>query len=300
VSATGLIFGVERFALHDGPGIRTTVFFKGCPLRCWWCHSPESQSPRPEPSIKADRCIQCGRCLDACPNAAIVETDGGFDTLRARCTACGTCTDLCPSGAREIVGRRVTAEELAADLEKDTVFFDRSGGGVTFSGGEPLMQPAFLAELLARCRARGIHTAVETCGFASWRAMKVAAHADLVLFDLKILDDARHRAYTGVSNRPILANFGRFTARCPAVRVRLPLVPGVNDDPENVTAIGALVRAAGLAEIDLLPYHTAGLAKYNRIGRPSRLPDVKPPTSEALVRARLSLERLGVSVHVGG
>src|SRR5512134_2756116 len=162
MAATGLVFLIERFAVHDGPGIRVAVFLKGCPLRCWWCHSPESQRARPELSIKADRCIVCGTCVPACTHDAIEEIDGEYATWRERCTACGDCTDLCPTGARAIVGREITVLELLAEIDRDRVFVDRSGGGVTFSGGEPLMQPAFLAEALAACRAAGLHTAVET------------------------------------------------------------------------------------------------------------------------------------------
>jgi pyruvate formate lyase activating enzyme len=300
MSATGIIFLIERFAIHDGPGIRVAVFLKGCPLRCSWCHSPESQSPEPELLLKVDRCIVCGTCAPFCAHDAIVQTDDGYLTHRDRCDACGDCAEACPSGARAIAGRPWSVPELLAEIEKDRVFLDRSSGGVTFSGGEPLMQPVFLGEAIEACRAAGLHTAVETSGFGSRRAIEAAARADLVLFDLKIFDDDRHRDATGVSNRIIHENFGYLAARHPAVRVRVPVIPGVNDDLDNLEAIGALARAHGIGRIDLLPYHTAGIAKYERLGRPYALPGVAPAPPGSLDPARRLLERKGLTVHIGG
>jgi pyruvate formate lyase activating enzyme len=297
---TGTIFHIERFAVHDGPGIRTTVFLKGCPMRCWWCHSPESQSSVPEPYLRGDRCIHCGQCLDACERGAIVELDGQIETLRAHCAVCGECAQACPSGARDIVGREVTVGELVTDLERDTPFFDRSGGGVTFSGGEPLMQAQFLALALGACRERGIHTAVETAGFAPWPAIEVAATADLVLFDLKLRDEARHRYFTGVSNGLILENLARLASTRNNVRVRIPLVPGVNDDAAEIDGLGRFLATTSVREIDVLPYHTAGIAKYRRLGREAPLPDAVPPTPADVEAACRRLEQFGLSVHVGG
>jgi pyruvate formate lyase activating enzyme len=297
---TGVVFLIERFAVHDGPGIRVAVFLKGCPLRCWWCHSPESKRVEPELFLKADRCIVCGSCVPACAHDAIAEVDGEYSTSRERCAACGDCTDLCPTGARTIVGREMTVPELLAEIDRDRVFVDRSGGGVTFSGGEPLMQPAFLAEALEACRAAGLHTAIETSGYAPWSAMAVGLGADLVFFDLKAADDDTHRRVTGVSNRRILDNFRRLTRQHPAVRPRIPLIPGINDDEVNLDSLGRLVVSTGLHDVDVLPYHTAGAAKYGRLGRPYPLDGLSPPSADALAHARARLEHFGLTVHLGG
>jgi len=300
MASTGLVFWIARFAVHDGPGIRVTVFLKGCPLRCAWCHSPESQSPKPELLLKEDRCIVCGTCVPICTRAAIAQADAAYATDRARCEACGDCVEACPAEARTLAGQVMTVEALVAEIAKDRTFIERSGGGVTFSGGEPLMQPEFLREAVAACRAEGWHTAVETSGYGTPPAVAAAATADLVLFDLKVYDEAEHRRMTGVSNRLILENFKRVAGWHRDVRVRVPLVPGLTDEHGNIDAIGRLARSVGVARVDLLPYHTAGLAKYDRLGRPYGLPNTAPPSVELLAATRDHLERLGLTVHVGG
>ena len=304
---TGFVFSIERFAVHDGPGIRVAVFLKGCPLRCLWCHSPESQSTRPELIVKSDRCIVCGSCVPACAHQAIVPIDGGYLTLRIACsgrclsapTSAGRCTDACPTGARTIAGHALTVPALLELVERDRVFFGASGG-VTFSGGEPLLQPAFLAEAIAACQAAGLHVAVETSGYGPRSAMDIAARADLLLFDLKVFDDTRHRRMTGVSNEPILENFQSVVRHHRAVRVRVPVIPGLTDDDENLLAIGQFVVSQGVTAIDLLPYHTAGIARYERLDRGYALPNITSLAPEALAGVRTRLERLGLSVHIGG
>jgi pyruvate formate lyase activating enzyme len=299
---TGTIFQIERFAIHDGPGIRTTVFFKGCPLRCWWCHSPQSQSPHAELLLRPDRCLTCGTCVVSCEQQAIgPDGAGGFVTDMARCEACGACTRVCPCGARELIGRPVTVAELVHEIERDVVFFDESGGGVTFSGGEPLLQSQFLLEVLGECRARGIHCAVETCGLTDRETLlAVAQRTDLILFDVKFLDEARHRTFTGVSNRPILANLETLAKLGARVRVRFPLIPGVNDDRATVDGLGQLAAALGLPCIDVLPYHKAGLARYERLHRDYRLTGVEPPSTADLDAIVHRLAGYGLQVHAGG
>jgi pyruvate formate lyase activating enzyme len=298
--ASGLVFLIERFAIHDGPGIRVAVFLKGCPLRCEWCHSPESQSPEPELLLKTDRCLVCGTCVPFCGHEAIVENGDGYVTDRGRCQACGDCVDACPSGARLISGRQFTVSQVLAEVEKDRVFFERSGGGVTFSGGEPLTQPVFLRACIDACQSRGIHTAVETSGFGSHVAIEAAARADLILFDLKIMDEVRHRRHTGVSNRPILDNFEWLSAHHRNMRVRIPVIPGINNDQENLSAIGQYARAHGVTHLDLLPYHTAGIAKYERLGRTNALAGVPAQPIDGLAPTKHHLESLGLTVRLGG
>jgi pyruvate formate lyase activating enzyme len=298
--ASGLIFVIERFAIHDGPGIRVAVFLKGCPLRCSWCHSPESQSPEPELLLKLDRCLMCGTCVPFCGHEAIVEAGDGYVTDRERCEACGDCVEACPSGTRIIAGRRFTVSQLLAEIEKDRVFFERSGGGVTFSGGEPLTQPVFLRAAIDACRSVGIHTAIETSGFGSAAAIDAAARADLILFDLKIFDPVRHQQHTGVSNRTILDNFEWLSSHHGNMRVRIPVIPGINDDSDNLSAIAQYARAHGVTHLDLLPYHTAGIAKYERLGRTSALAGLAARPIDALTPAKHYLESLGLTVRLGG
>jgi pyruvate formate lyase activating enzyme len=219
---TGIVFDIKKFSIHDGPGIRTTIFFKGCPLRCWWCHNPEGLTPEPELMIRANRCIRCDACLDVCPHGAISRDGDKVFTDVAKCLRCGTCVAACYAEARQIVGQEMAAAQVMAEIERDVPFYDESGGGATFSGGEPLLQPDFLCELLSACRARGIHTAVDTCGFAPWEVLdSVRKYVDLFLYDLKLMDEARHRAFTGVSNALILSNL--------RARYRRPYAPHPRD-----------------------------------------------------------------------
>lgn len=297
----GTIFRIERFAIHDGPGIRTTVFLKGCPLACAWCHSPESQSAAPEFMPRADRCIRCGACVAACPHDGIRFDNTPAQARPAACDLCGACAEACPSGARELVGRTFGVDAVLDLIEKDRVFYEQSGGGVTFSGGEPLMQPAFLLETLARCRERHLHTAVDTSGFGDPAALgRIAGQADLFLFDLKIMDDTRHAALTGVGTGVILENLRMLASDRRPVIVRFPLVPGVNDDEANVEALGGFVASLGLSRVDVLPYHRAGTAKYRRLNREYRLADVQPPSRQGQEDVARALARFGLTVTLGG
>lgn len=256
------VFNIMRFATHDGPGIRTTVFLKGCPLSCWWCHNPEGQSYRPQVLYFEERCRHCGDCLAACPQ-------GVADFA---CRRCAVCAEACQAEARQVAGKRVTLGEVVREIEKDVIFFDESGGGVTLSGGEPVAQPHFAEALLQACRDRGIHTVLETCGFAHPETfLRVALAADMVLFDLKLMDPARHKQYTGVSNRGILRNLEHLAERGRAVRVRIPVVPGINDSDEDAGQFSEYLKKLGIRDIEWLPYHHIGVEKYRRLGLTYRL-----------------------------
>ena len=301
VFVTGYVFRIERFAVHDGPGIRTTVFFMGCPLRCTWCHSPESQSMAPELMFRQDRCIRCFECVDHCQLGAISQVDGQPVVDIAVCRWCGDCADGCPTEARTQAGSVMTEARVLDEIAQDTIFFDQSGGGVTFSGGEPLMQPDFLVTLLDGCRALRIHTAVDTCGAALPQALaRVADRADLFLFDLKHLDDAGHRRATGSSNVQILDNLQALAARKANVIVRFPLIPEINDDADHIERLGRYVRSIGLSRIDVLPYHRAGSGKYPALGRDYALAGSETPSGADRARAVRILTDCGLQAAVGG
>ena len=296
--SAGIVFDIRRYSIHDGPGIRTTVFLKGCALSCRWCHNPESQSRGAEAILRESRCIRCGACVEACAHGAIAWTDSRPVTDRAACAACGSCAAVCYAEAREIAGREMTAAEVLAEVVRDVPFFLESGGGVTLSGGEPLLQPEFAAAVLGAARARGIHTALDTCGYAPWGVLDgLRRDVDLFLYDLKLMDDERHRRFTGVSNSLVLDNLRALCSEGHAVALRVPVVPGVNDDEENLDALGDF--AAGLprlAGVDLLPYHNIGMDKYARLDRTYPLPDTRPPTRERLAAIASRLAGHGLPV----
>jgi pyruvate formate lyase activating enzyme len=289
-----------RFSLHDGPGIRTAVFFKGCPLSCWWCHNPESQNSEPEVLYSTERCRLCGDCAAACPHHAI-ERAGERMTVNDNCRLCATCVDACGAEARSVAGRTMTVSEIVAEAERDLVFFDESGGGVTFTGGEPLGQPELLEALLHACRARRIHTAIETCGAAARESIsRLAGLADLILYDLKILDAARHRLYTGAGNRNILENLGALVAAGRPVTVRIPVVPGVNDGAADVRAMCDYLSALRVRQVDLLPYHASGAEKYRRLGREYRMEQTQAPTGGAMAAIAAQMAAAGIPVRIAG
>jgi pyruvate formate lyase activating enzyme len=289
----GIVFDIRKFSIHDGPGIRTTVFFKGCPLQCAWCHNPESQAAGPELIVRSNRCLRCGACVEACPEDAIRMDAEGPCTDRARCEQCGLCVDACFSGARELAGREMTTAQVMAEIDRDRPFYDESGGGATFSGGEPLLQPEFLLELLQACRAGGIHTVLDTCGYAPWAVLdRILPYVDLFLYDIKTLDDRRHRALTGVSNERIVRNLRALDAHGTAIVVRVPVIPGVNDGAGELRAIGALAaELPSVARIELLPYHRIGVEKYGRIAREYSLPEVRPPSQEQIAALAQKLQQ---------
>ena len=284
----GLIGDIGRYALHDGPGIRTTVFCKGCPLHCPWCHNPEFIAPRVELALRGERCIGCGDCVDCCPEGALAVVDGTVSLDRDRCTCCGRCAEVCPTRALELVGREFTPGELAELLLRDRHFFEVSGGGVTLSGGEPTLQLAFCGELLALLKRAHIHTALETNGLFAWEEFADAClpHLDLVLFDVKLIDPLRHQRAVGAGNEVILANLACLVAQRPQdVVVRVPLIPGWTANAANLGGIAAHLRDLGVRRVSLLPYHPHGLSKAARVGRTVH-PDLpQHPLNEATLAA---------------
>lgn len=298
----GIVFDIQRFSLHDGPGVRTTVFLKGCPLRCLWCHNPESQDPRPEVLVAASRCLHCGACVDACPLGRAQEGVPIPAGQAPTCLRCGACVDACPTGARRLAGREAGVSEVMDEVLADRVFFEESRGGVTFSGGEPLMQPEFLSALLRASQAAGLHTAVDTCGAVAWECIEsVAPHVDLFLFDLKSIDEERHVALTGVSNRVVLDNLESLARIHGDVRVRIPVVPGANDDPAGLRASARFVRnLRSVHHVDLLPYHSTGAPKFRRAGREYELADTAAPTAQTMERCAAPFRDVGLTVHIAG
>jgi len=296
---SGLITNIQRYSLHDGPGIRTTVFLKGCPLDCWWCHNPEGLAPEREVVTVASRCLHCGECAKACPEGVAV---AGTTPERAVCVRCGACVRACPTGARQFAGTTMTVDDVLWEIDRDRIFYDDSSGGVTLSGGEPLLQLEFLLALLASCRQAGIHTAVDTCGFVKdTQLLQVAVLTDLILFDLKILDEARHREFTGVSNRLILDNLRQLSYRHPNVWLRVPLIPGINDAPDELDAIARFAASlSGIRQVNLLPYHRTGIQKFQRLNREYRLPNLASPSSEQMEAAADHFAAHGLKVRVGG
>jgi pyruvate formate lyase activating enzyme len=264
----GRIFNIQRYSLQDGPGLRTTVFFKGCPLDCAWCHNPESQAPERVSVYMENRCIHCGLCKEAGPVGHDPEAWG--DEV----------AELCPTGARQMLGRDVEVQDLVDEVMRDRIFFDQSGGGVTFSGGEPLLQKPFVVEALAALKARGVHTALDTCGVAKEEdLLEAASLANLVLYDLKHMDDAAHRRWTGEGNATILSNLEALGRVHDNIWIRVPLIPGVNDGVENLEATAAFVqRIPGIRRVELLPYHATGAPKFQRLGRTYTLEGLEPPT----------------------
>lgn len=303
-SRAGTVFNVQGYSIHDGPGIRTTVFLKGCPLRCLWCQNPESQQAAPELFFNAEQCIGCGACVDACESHAVVLHEGKSHTNRTVCNAAGACTTACPSGARSLMGYTANVDEVFEAVVADRLFYDRSGGGVTLSGGEPLAQPLFAAELLQRCRQAGIHTALDTCGYAPWQgALKVLAHVDLVLYDFKHMDSAEHRRLTGVGNELILENALRIhhELKIPLL-ARVPLIPGSNDSEDNLraTALFIALRLSKTVPVHLNAYHPFGQPKVERLERTGPVFSAPVPDGARLDQIKRLFESYGLAVAIGG
>lgn len=295
--STGLIFNIQRFSIHDGPGIRTTVFLKGCSLHCFWCHNPEGRHPYHEIQFFAQRCIQCGECLIHCPNNAHSFSENRHIFLRESCQGCGACAEGCVANALKLTGRYMTVDQVMEEILKDRVFYETSNGGVTLSGGEPVLQTEFSRAILKRCQAEGLHTAIETCGNYPWEKLEtLLPFVDLVIMDIKHLDPVKHRQVSGDTNQPILANAKNLALTDKSILFRIPVVPEVNDTDEEISIIIHFIR--GLIElrnknthreqsdlqiqIELLPFHQLAEAKYHSLGLEYQARDLKPPTRQRI------------------
>lgn len=292
---SGVVFDIQRFSIHDGPGIRTTVFLKGCSLRCFWCHNPESIHPKPEIQFLPEKCIGCGECLLICQHGARVVQDGDIAYLRQKCQVCGACVETCYAEATALIGKHMTVEQVMAKVLSDRAFYRTSGGGVTLSGGEPVIQPDFSRAILERCKAEGLHTAIETAGNYPWEYLaSMLPVTDLVMMDIKHLDPDRHRAATGVSNERILANARQLAQTDRPTIFRTPVIPTVNDTPEEIGAIAAFVHAlasrraengsarAAPISFALLPFHRLAADKYRSLGLDYRASQLKQLSEEAM------------------
>jgi len=301
---SGMVSNIMRYSVEDGPGLRTTVFLKGCPLSCRWCHNPENQFSGRELVFREVRCIKCGECVSVCPQGAVTMSDGGrgFPRIDDSCDLCGACVESCASEALELIGRRMTVSEVMAEISRDIAFYEESGGGITISGGEPLAQPEFLDALLKACSSAEIHTAVDTCGYAPWELFdRIRPFVNLFLYDLKLMDDYAHKRETGVSNRQILLNLRRLAESGEHVLVRMPIIPGINDHEAEIEAVGTFLSSLpGIREIQILPYHESGWDKYKLLNRRYNMPATKPPEDVLMDDIAAALEEFGLLVSRGG
>jgi pyruvate formate lyase activating enzyme len=298
----GLVFDVKKYAIHDGPGIRTTVFFKGCPLECQWCHNPESWRAYAEHGFRKGRCVGCLQCIETCPEQAISIIDNRPVTEMNKCSLCGRCADTCVACAREIIGREMTVSEIMAEIEQDVIFYDESGGGVTISGGEPLMQPDFLLAVLNQCQRQRIHTAVDTSCYAESKIVeKVGERANMFLCDIKHMDSEIHERFTGVGNDSILNNIRLLSEAGKNIIIRIPVIPGFNDEKANIEATGKFTASLpGIIRVDILPFNRGGKEKSARLTAQGKHLQVKIPNEEQMNSIAQNLSKYGFEVKIGG
>jgi len=300
----GLIFDIRKNSQQDGPGIRTAVLFKGCTMSCWWCGAPEVQSPAVEVAVREVRCVRCGSCVAVCPvDAAYEDTSGEtvrYTVDRDVCIACGSCIGGCQGEGRALIGKRMSASEVMEHIAVASNDLKELGGGVTFTGGEPLMQVQFLSELLRSSKALGLHTAVDTSGYAPWQAFdQIRSYVDLFLFDLKIIDDERHRQFTGVSNEGILFNLKTLADLGHRIVLRVPLIPGITDDEENLQAIGEFASTLQNLEcVELFPFLKTAEEQYERLGKSYRMATVSPMTEDRLGFVKHLFEQFGLTTNI--
>ncbi|WP_255371023.1 glycyl-radical enzyme activating protein [Anaerosalibacter sp. Marseille-P3206] len=297
----GYIFNIQRFSIHDGPGIRTTVFLKGCPLKCWWCHNPEGQFLDRELLVFKNRCIGCGNCVKVCEREALSIKDGKVVLDREKCNLCGKCVENCTTRGLEFAGKLVTDEWLFKEVKKDIIFFDQSGGGVTISGGEPLMQFEFLLSMVKLLNKEGIHVTVDTSGYGEWDKFKqLVEYVDLFLYDIKLIDDEKHKKYMGVSNEIILKNMQKLVNEKTKIAPRIPLIPGVNDDIEDIKQFAEFLASLGFREVNILPYHDFGREKYIRTGKEYKIQEKLILSEDKKTIVAEQFLKKGINIILGG
>lgn len=296
-----LIFNIQKFSVHDGPGIRTTVFLKGCPLKCIWCHNPESQNMNKEVLYDSKKCVLCGTCEKICPTNAIKIENNKLTTDINKCNHCGKCNIYCIYGAREVVGKHYNVDEVMSEVMKDKVFYEQSNGGVTVSGGEPLIQIDFIEELLKRLKEEKIHTAVDTSGAVNFDILeRVAKYTDLFLFDLKLMDDEKHKEYIGVSNKNIIENLKKLSKIHCNINLRMPIIEGINDDNSHIEKTIELLKHLNIKNINLLPYHNIAKHKYEKLGLVYEDEKMSIPSDVKMNSLKELFEKNGYRVKIGG
>jgi len=296
-----LIFDIKRYAINDGPGIRITVFFKGCPLSCKWCHNPESISPKAQKMYDISKCIACNLCVEACELNACTLTKNGIVTDTAICKVCGKCEEACPTKATEISGKIINEDNLMEIIEKETLLMDKSNGGVTFSGGEPLMHHEFLLSILEKCKTQGIHTCIDTTGFAKKEILlKIAKKTDCFLYDLKLMDSDKHKEYTGVPNELILSNLQELAKADVNIQIRIPLIESVNDDIDNITKTAKFIRELQnkSIEVNILPYHNIAEKKYEKLGDTYKEGTMSEPDSKKIEEIIKVFKLFGIEAKI--